>query len=125
MKKLLILLTLLAVLVAVAAIARYAMEPRYEGMRLNHWIEALRNKDDASHQSAPGALAKIGSPAVPALVEALRDEHKDVRSSAAYALGRIGPDAKAAVPALVEALKDEDEGVREAAKALKTIQREE
>ena len=47
-----------------------------------------------------------------------------VRSSAAGALGKIGPLAKEAVPALKKALEDDDAGVREAAaEALRKIQR--
>ncbi len=46
------------------------------------------------------------------LVKDLKDKSADVRRSAADALGRIGPEAKAAVPALSEALKDEDPDVR-------------
>jgi HEAT repeat protein len=46
-------------------------------------------------------------PAVPALVNALWDEESHVRSSAAEALGRIGPGAKKAVPALVALLQGE------------------
>jgi HEAT repeat protein len=40
-----------------------------------------------------------------------------VRAEAAYALGAIGPDARAALPALRELQKDGDEDVREAAAA--------
>lgn len=43
--------------------------------------------------------------AAPALVEALGDADRDVRESAAEALGKIGP---AALPLLVESLKDTD-----------------
>ncbi|MGC8880568.1 MAG: HEAT repeat domain-containing protein, partial [Anaerolineae bacterium] len=65
-------------------------------------------------QAAARALGKIGdAAAVPALIEALRDEDEDVRQAAAEALGKIG-DA-AAVPALIEALRDEDMWVRRAA----------
>ncbi|OYT68825.1 MAG: hypothetical protein CFK49_12785, partial [Armatimonadetes bacterium JP3_11] len=49
----------------------------------------------------------MGSPAVPALMQALRDEDKDVRFAACEALGAIG-DASA-VPALIKALGDRDE----------------
>jgi len=55
---------------------------------------------------AAESLGKIGPPAVPALVEALKDKNKDVGRYAARALGEIGPDAKPAVPALIEAIKD-------------------
>lgn len=63
------------------------------------------------------ALANIGPDArkaVPALIETLKDKHKDMPTESArfvldatvaLALGNIGPDAKAAVPTLIEALK--------------------
>jgi HEAT repeat protein len=59
--------------------------------------------------------------AVPALIEALRDDAQAVRGSAAHALGRYdGPERKAAVAALLDALEEEeDEYVRmQAAKSL-------
>ena len=59
-----------------------------------------------------------GFEAVSALIAALKDENKDVRSWAAYALGKIGPAAKEAVPALEAAARD---GVGEAESALKEI----
>ncbi|OYT68772.1 MAG: hypothetical protein CFK48_10465 [Armatimonadetes bacterium CP1_7O] len=55
-------------------------------------------------QSVRDTLIAMGSPAVPALMQALRDEDKDVRSAACEALGAIG-DASA-VPALIKALGD-------------------
>jgi HEAT repeat protein len=63
-------------------------------------------------------LGKIGpeaNAAVPALIEAFRDEDKFVRRIAAEALANIGPDAKAAVPALIETLKDVNEVIRSSA----------
>ncbi|WP_200817544.1 HEAT repeat domain-containing protein, partial [Calothrix rhizosoleniae] len=57
------------------------------------------------------ALVRIGKDAVSALITALKDEDSEVRSSAAYALGKIGTDAKSAIPALIIALKDENSGV--------------
>jgi len=50
--------------------------------------------------------------AVPALVEALRDQDEHVRWMAAIALCQLGPEAREALPALIGALKDEDELVR-------------
>lgn len=81
----------------------------------------LNDKHKELNEAAVEALGRMGAPAVPALSEALKggagprrvrpgqnvpDGSALVRSKAAAALGRIGPDAKAAVPALVEALKD-------------------
>ena len=58
------------------------------------------------------ALAQIGPPAVPALIEALADEEPWVRAQAAHALGTIGSPARDAVPALTQALKDPQANVR-------------
>jgi len=68
------------------------------------------------------ALAAIGGPAVPALVDGLAKEDVILRVLAAETLGKIGADAETAVPALEKALSDEDDEVRrEAAKALRKI----
>ena len=58
---------------------------------------------------AAAALGCMGEPAygaVPALIEALKDDSEWVRRNAADTLGNIGPSARSAVPALVEALND-------------------
>jgi hypothetical protein len=49
---------------------------------------------------AADALSNIGSAAVPALIEALKEQNVDVHQSAANALSNIGPAAADAVPAL-------------------------
>ena len=59
------------------------------------------------------------------LVDKLKNDAAIVRSSAALALGNMGPAAKEAVPALTEALEDEKKYVRVAAEAaLKKINAE-
>ena len=58
---------------------------------------------------AAAALGCMGEPAhgaVPALIEALKDDSEWVRRNAADTLGNIGPSARSAVPALIEALGD-------------------
>jgi HEAT repeat protein len=60
-------------------------------------------------------LGRIGSPAVPALIAALKDERGDVRRVAAWELGRMGAPAVDAIPALLATLTDEDGEVRVAA----------
>ncbi len=68
---------------------------------------------------AEEALARIGPPAVPALVQALSHHDPLVRREAAKVLMRMGPDARDAAPELTRLLDDEDEMVRKyAAKAL-------
>jgi HEAT repeat protein len=75
-------------------------------------IEKLTDNDFQVRHDAANAIVKIGSPAVPALIEALKNENKQVRWRAASALGAIGTEASAAVPALITTLQDEDEYIR-------------
>jgi HEAT repeat protein len=68
------------------------------------------------------ALSKIGSPAVPALVAALKSSNLYVRQNAAEALAGMKPLPPNAVPALVTALKDKNSDVRSnAITALQTV----
>ncbi|HEY2539870.1 MAG TPA: HEAT repeat domain-containing protein, partial [Stellaceae bacterium] len=65
----------------------------------------MKNQNAEVRRGAAGALGKFGpaaADAVPALVEALKNQ--DVYVSAAHALQDIG---SVAVPALVEALKNQ------------------
>lgn len=75
-------------------------------------IEKLTDNDFQVRHDAADAIVKIGSPAVPALIEALKNENKQVRWRAASALGAIGAEASAAVPALITTLQDEEEYIR-------------
>jgi len=54
------------------------------------------------------SLARIGGPAVPALLEVLKGPNKDMRVCAASVLGEIGPAARTAVPSLIEAIERPD-----------------
>jgi len=58
--------------------------------------------------AACDALARIGLPAVPALVAALRSPRPDVRARAARVLGRMGPLSARALPDLVRAWAREE-----------------
>jgi HEAT repeat protein len=58
--------------------------------------------------SAAGALARIGGPAVPALINVLNGPNWDMRVCAAEALSKIGPPAVAAVPSLIRAIEHPD-----------------
>jgi HEAT repeat protein len=79
-------------------------------------------KEWGVRETAADALARIGPPALPALIDALRDRNPDVRNRAAQALARMGPPAKPAVPELIVALHDSDWQVRRsAARALGQI----
>jgi HEAT repeat protein len=65
--------------------------------------DALKDKDNAVASAASDALGVLGSDAVPALINVLKDRTVPAAHSyAAYALGRIGPGAKGAVPLLAE-----------------------
>jgi HEAT repeat protein len=86
-------------------------------------IRLLKSRDATKRSGAATTLSELRPPppaAVPALIEALKDETQSVRFSASLTLGRYqGSEGKAALPALLDALRDEDEGVRShAAKAL-------
>jgi HEAT repeat protein len=92
-------------------------------------IEGLKKADspDTDGYSAIYWLSDIGEPAVPSLLQALKDPNPCVRMNVARALLEIGPEAKEAVPALIEMLDDTaecGEGVRvneEVVKALGQI----
>ena len=75
-------------------------------------VEDLRSPDAAAVARAVRQLVEMGEPAVPALVQALRDPEARVRNAAASALWGLGPKAHDAVPTLAEALADNDDGVR-------------
>ncbi|UCD55246.1 MAG: HEAT repeat domain-containing protein, partial [Candidatus Omnitrophota bacterium] len=84
--------------------------------KIEELIEQMRKGRD----EAIKAIVKIGKPAVPALITALKDGNSSVQQRAVEALGKIG-DSRA-VPHLITALKDEHCLVRErAAEALGKI----
>lgn len=74
------------------------------------WLAALGSKDGMERQRARLALVEIGKPVLPYLLEALKDNHQQVRWEAAKALGSINETD--AAPALVDALMDESSEVR-------------
>ncbi|HEY9671650.1 MAG TPA: HEAT repeat domain-containing protein [Waterburya sp.] len=75
-------------------------------------IEKLTDNDFRIRHDAADAIVKIGSPAVPFLIKALKAENQQVRWRAASALGEIGAEASSAVPTLIVTLQDEDEYIR-------------
>ena len=75
-------------------------------------IAALDDPDVEVRQNLALAIANLGDPAIPGLLEALSHSKPERRMGAAMALGQVRPTAKNAVPALVRALSDKDEGVR-------------
>ncbi|MBW4632895.1 MAG: HEAT repeat domain-containing protein [Iphinoe sp. HA4291-MV1] len=75
-------------------------------------IEKLIDDSVRTRLEAHDALVSIGSPAVPALIEALKNPDCNIRWRAAWVLGDMASEANAAVGALAEALQDEDAQVR-------------
>ncbi|MBE0517213.1 MAG: HEAT repeat domain-containing protein [Methanophagales archaeon] len=76
-------------------------------------IQALKDEHWDVRRRAAWVLGNMGEPAVEPLLQALKDEHWDVRRKAAWALGNIS-DARAIGP-LIQALRDEYPDVREEA----------
>jgi HEAT repeat protein len=85
------------------------------GEDLGYWLQCLCVADPNQRLHAAMVLGLMGDaaqPAVPALVEALRDRSAQVRRMVTAALNEIGPAARTAVPALVTALRDRCDTVR-------------
>lgn len=76
----------------------------------------LSNENFAFRRLAVTKLRDIGKPAIPTLIDALKDEHWVVRGHSANSLGRIGFPAEDVISALMEALGDDDWWVRDQAK---------
>src|SRR5689334_18164230 len=79
---------------AVAEIAK--LEP---GLAVPALIGLWTMPDEEVRLNAALGLSGIGKPALPALEKALGDAHEGVRFHAVWALGMIGPAAKATTPA--------------------------
>jgi HEAT repeat protein len=85
-------------------------------------VEKLKkSKDPKERADAAREICHIGQvkaaftkPAVPALVEALKDSDAGVRREVAITLGEIKADPRLVVQPLTDALKDKDNGVRTA-----------
>jgi HEAT repeat protein len=84
-------------------------------------VAAFRDTDLTVRSGAVALLVRLGATAVPALMEALRQDDPDVRKVAVVTLGEIGPPAAAARDLLTEALADDWLAVA-AQKALEKIQ---
>ncbi|WP_324632903.1 HEAT repeat domain-containing protein [Phormidium sp. CCY1219] len=112
------LLCLCALGVAIAQIEAQASQQ----IEIVSSLGQLKTETGANRRQAINTLRRIGSPAVPALLDALRDEDKEVRSAATFALGAMGADATEAIPALINSLTDADDRLRlDAAVALRKI----
>ena len=85
-------------------------------LTLESLSEALHSSDPSVRLDAIGSLGCLGCKArraVPALLDALKDDSVAVRKQAALALGEIG--SRASIWALRDALHDEDARVRRCA----------
>ena len=92
---------------AVSALIKISSEKVVDAL-----IEVIKDKSYVrSSISIEGLLIEIGSKkAIKPLIRTLKDEDKDVRRSAARALGEIG--SEKAIKPLIRTLKDEDKDVR-------------
>jgi hypothetical protein len=103
------------VLAAEAAIARLQENARTQS-------EQILAEERLMREVAGETLVRIGEPAIPALLEALKDENPTVRRWAALVLADLGPAAPNAIGPLMDALGDGDESVRlAAAQALRAV----
>jgi HEAT repeat protein len=73
------------------------------------WEKALQGADYATMHHALDALAALGAPAVPRLIDALK--HEKLRAEVVYILGQIGPAAAPATSALVKLIDDKNDRV--------------
>lgn len=83
--------------------------------RIDKLTKQLSASEFATRRDAAYQLGKMGAaakPAVPALVNALADQDKQVWSFSIAALAELGPDAREAIPALIEALNAGSRGGR-------------
>ncbi len=84
------------------------------------WERDFQNADETTVRNALNALATLGPPAVPRLIDALK--YEKLRINVVYVLGQIGPAAAPATPALAKLITDKDERVaQEAALSLARI----
>ena len=77
-------------------------------------INALKSADKNARIDAMvqlGSAGKKALPAMPVLIETVKDKDPEIRRLAAYALGEIGPRATPAIAPLKELLKDENREV--------------
>src|SRR5205809_2934017 len=85
------------------------------GAELGYWLQCLRVAEPFQRVHAAMVLGLMGEQAqaaIPALVDALRDEDVQVRRMVTAALGEIGPPSRTAVPVLANSLRDRNEVVR-------------
>jgi HEAT repeat protein len=108
--------------IAVAEILAEAIRHPVQQVRFEAAIQLAKYRDERAipalldgirrryERTGEWMLSSIGLPAVPALIEATRDENKEVQAAAYSQLGRIG--GPEAIAALVEGLRDPDSTIR-------------
>lgn len=77
-------------------------------------------RDASFRPAARWALAKIGAPALPAILRRLKEEPRDVRAMYTV-LTRMGSEGRAAAPAIVADAIDGDRGARAALEAMAPV----
>lgn len=95
--------------VRVAAARALAALPPDPEINIPIWEKAFKDADETTAQHAMDALAALGAPAVPRMIDLLK--YEKLRVGVVYILGRIGPDAAAATPELVKLLDDKNDRV--------------
>jgi HEAT repeat protein len=107
-------LTLVAALSLSGAVLLTGCKDKAPQVDVAAFTADLKSPDTDKKANACAELAKAGpaaAPAVPDLIELLKDKDPLVRHLAAYTLGQIGPKAASAIPALQEARNDPDRDV--------------
>ena|ERR1022692_1807473 len=76
-------------------------------------IDATRNDHPEVRRGASTALHKVGPATIPFSIKPLSHDNSLVREAAARGLYGFSPNAQKAIPALADALKDSDAFVRQ------------
>ena len=99
-----------------AAFALGQIDPAWKPKAVQFLVDKLEGATNSQTKWRPiyrlGSLGADARPGVPALVNVVRHEKKDLAVRAIDALGEIGPAASQAIPVLVDALNDPDENMR-------------
>ncbi|HLO52186.1 MAG TPA: HEAT repeat domain-containing protein, partial [Kamptonema sp.] len=111
-------------LLSANALALENRKPEVATTEIAPLIAKLKSTDENELKATIDKLVEIGSPAISALIQALKDADVQIRARAADVLGRISLDsdlkgvpseAKIVVPALIPLLKDSNPEVRSSA----------
>lgn len=95
-----------------------ALRRREFGFTVSALIRAMQTGDDFSRAWAPyyaGDFGNDAKPAVPAMLEVMKDSNEHIRRQTIQGLGKMGPAARDAVPHITLALNDPDRTVLNAA----------